>query len=613
MNQYKNITAKNYDELLPYLKDWEGLIYLKKLPISYSPNWLCAWLKSYSDESIEIDVTFVYSNEILIAVIPLMLRIEGKKRTLKFLSDSCSDYLGFPFSSIAPKDLSDIVLNQFKSLNFTHFNFNNVHEDDLSLPILISALTNCGLKTEIKTTEKSLSFKLDRSYQEKFTSIISHRQFRRKERDIKELGSISFKIIHSADRETLEEIFELHIKKWSHNKVFPQFADDRRKEFVRLISDLFSNNNQFTIFCLYAEGILIAYRLGIISQGVYHDWNTSFDSKHQNYAPGTVLLIKVIQYLLKENLLVYDFLNGNEKYKYIWATRVANVFKIEGENILIHENTVEVVDTPKLKNIKSKKCLILDIHGIIFKGGKPIISTIKGIKTLQSLGIKIGILTNTSAVSVSSFQKMFTKVGLSIKEEYIMTSAVAIMNYLIENRITDCYLIGGEPELPTLLKSNKIKLTQKAKEAKAVVIGFSKEFDYSRLTDAYEAIQNGAELICSDADMLYASENRNLPGTGWIVSSISSVCSKQPLVVGKPNDYALKLLMRTMEVQESETMFVGDSLESDINTGKKAGIATCLHLGGVSQLEEVKMLPSSLRPDFVVSSFDEIIEAYRIK
>jgi HAD superfamily hydrolase (TIGR01450 family) len=610
MLEYKVITVKGEDELKDHLPSWQELYQLLSLPISYSPKWLLAWLQSYNDNTIEIDVTFVYQGKKLFAVIPLMIRIENKKRTLKFLSDSCSDYLGIPCRQEINNHLKEIICQRLNELNFTHYNFTNIHENDNSLSFIIYSLSNYGIKPEVEQIEKSISIHIDSNYSHKLDIILSQRQFTRKLKDINELGEIQFKVINSPSKIFLKEIFRVHIEKWEANNVFPQFSDDRRKFFVKKIAETFSEQDVFTVFALYAGENLIAYRMGCISNSTYFDWNTSFDNDKEKYAPGAVLLIKIIKHFLSNNIQQYNFMNGNEKYKYQWATNISGVLKISGENKKEPESKLKPIDTLKLKNIKTKKCLILDIHGIIFKGGQPILPTIEGIKELQGLGIKIGILTNTSAVSVSTFHQMFQDSGLNINEDYIMTSAVAIRNYLLEKEISNCYLIGGEPELPSLLKSSKINLVQNPKEAEIVVVGFSREFSYTTVINAYEAIQNGAEFICSDADMLYASENRNLPGAGWMVSSIAAVCSKEPFIIGKPNDFSLNLLMKIMKVQPNETMFVGDSLESDIKTGKKAGVTTCLHLGGVSQLEEVKLLPTSLRPDFIVSSFEEIVGAF---
>lgn len=609
MQDYKIITIKSHDELEQYLKDWQELYNFLKLPISYNPNWLIAWLNAYNENNVELDITFVYDTDRLLAVIPFMIRIELEKRFLKFLSDSCSDYLGIPFTNEVRDDLIDIITERFKKLEFTHINFNNIHDNDPSLSLLIFSLANYGIKTEIEPTDKSLSIDFNKNTINWLKTKLSNRKYKYILNAINRSDKISFKVINQLDSTVLDEIFNVHIEKWESNKIIPQFSDERRKKFV---SDIAFNQNELSgliCFTLYANNKLISYQLGFIKNAIYYDWNTSFDMEFKKYSPGLVLFTKIIQYLLANEIVRFDFMNGNERYKHKWATNISSVIKITGKN-KSQEFKFEPFDTLKLKNIKTKKCLILDIHGIIFKGGKPILSTIEGIKKLQAIGIKIGILTNTSAVSVSSFLQKFQEYGISIDENHIMTSAIAIRNYLLSKEIFNCYLIGGEPELPILLKESKINIVHKPTKAEAVVVGFSKEFKYSTLIDAYEAIQNGADFICSDTDLLYASENKNLPGAGWIVTSIASVCNKEPLIIGKPNDYSLRLLMKTMNVKPTETMFIGDSIDSDIKTGKKVGIETCLHLGGVSLLNEVKLLPTNQRPDFIISSFEEIVNIF---
>jgi 4-nitrophenyl phosphatase len=610
MVECKVIHAKTISEVNPFLHDWSGLCKSLHLPISYDPKWLLAWVESYADDSIEIDISFIYSADKLKAVLPFMIRTEGKNRTLKFLSDSCSDYLGIPFIGDISFDIIDIVLKRFQEIEFTHYNFTNIHEDDKCLPTLINSLSNNGFKLQIELVEKSPLIILNEDFDRNFRCSIAKDQFKRKLKKINELGKIQLKVIQDVSEDLLNEIIRIHIEKWSSNNVFPQFLDDRRIVFIRKIIDSFSEQKEFIVFGLYANEKLIAYKFGCIRDLIYYDWNHSFDICYEKYSPGIVLLINIIQYLQGNGLNKYDFLNGNEKYKYYWATNIVNVYKISGINNNKERVIKEPIITPKLKILKSKKCIIIDLHGIMFKGDIPITPTILGIKKLQTLGVKIGIYTNTSSISVEDLYNKFMSCGLNINKNYIMTSAIAILDYLILKGYKKCYLIGGKPELPFLLESANIDIVQTPQDAQVVVVGFSMEFNYSQLIDAYEAINNGADFICSDADLLYSTNQKNLPGSGWIVSSISSVCNKEPLIIGKPNNFALNLLLDKMEIKPEEAMFIGDNLKSDIAVGKKAGLSTCLQLGGVSELNDVKVLSSSSRPDYIINSFDEIVEVF---
>ena len=611
---YHTIVIKNIENLSDYLTDWQKLYEMLKMPISYNPSWLMSWLKSYKDETIEIDISFIYdNNNILYAVIPLMIRTIKGNRIIKFLSDSCSDYQGLLFVDEIEKDLSEILVGRFRNLDFTHFEFSNIHENDKSISIIIYSLSNYGIIPKIEQFDRSLSIIINDDYYNNFySSTVSKRQYKRKIKNLNEQGRISFKIVNSVDDSLLNEVLKIHIDKWNKNNIYPQFSDERRITFINELRKGVLGNI-LTIFCLYLNETLIAYRFGFVCDSTYYDWNTSFDYNYEKYAPGTVLIIKIIEYLYQIGICKYDFLNGNENYKYVWSNNNTGIFKVKGENIK-NKFHLKSYDTPKEKDIRNKKCIILDIHGIILKGSTPIYSTIEGINKLQSIGIKIGVYTNTSAVSASYFCELFKNHGLFIEEKYIMTSAIALKNYLIKKKIKNCYLIGGEPEVPKLLISNNINISTQVKDVEVVVVGFSNKFTYSQLTDAYDAIKNGAEFICCDADLLFVSENNKiLPGTGWIVSSISAVCEKEPLIIGKPNDFSLKSLMDTMQVKREETMFIGDNLESDILVGKKAGITTCLQLGGVSQIDEIKKMSSSSRPDFIIDSFEEIVNIFNKK
>lgn len=236
---FKIINVQSYNEIYNHISNWEELFRILKLPISYSPKWLLAWMDSYLDGNIKIDITFVYKEAKLVAVIPLMVRKIKEKHVLKFLTDSCSDYLGFIFLPELQTEISKILDNQLNRIEYTHYDFINIHEYDKNLDVLISSLSSLGHKITIKNTDKSLSINLNDQFKQEFSNIKIKKDFRTKFRDFEKLENVSFKVVNLLNKKLFEEIYKIHIGKWTANKVFPQFSDEKRKKFVESISKNF--------------------------------------------------------------------------------------------------------------------------------------------------------------------------------------------------------------------------------------------------------------------------------------------------------------------------------------------------------------------------------------
>jgi ribonucleotide monophosphatase NagD (HAD superfamily) len=83
-------------------------------------------------------------------------------------------------------------------------------------------------------------------------------------------------------------------------------------------------------------------------------------------------------------------------------------------------------------------------------------------------------------------------------------------------------------------------------------------------------------------------------------------CSKHKLelVFGKPSPLIVEAAHRQLNLETSECMIVGDSLESDISMGQQAGIATALVLTGVTRREDLASTP--IQPSYIIESIAEL-------
>ncbi|CAN0418346.1 unnamed protein product, partial [Ectocarpus sp. 13 AM-2016] len=60
-----------------------------------------------------------------------------------------------------------------------------------------------------------------------------------------------------------------------------------------------------------------------------------------------------------------------------------------------------------------------------------------------------------------------------------------------------------------------------------------------------------------------------------------------PVVVGKPNPLLIRQLMNQNGLAASQTLMVGDRLDTDIMFGNAGGVSSALVLTGVSEMSDV--------------------------
>ncbi len=115
------------------------------------------------------------------------------------------------------------------------------------------------------------------------------------------------------------------------------------------------------------------------------------------------------------------------------------------------------------------------------------------------------------------------------------------------------------------------------------MVGIDRAFTYDKLLFAHAAITRGhAALIATNRDATYPTETGEIPGGGSIVAAVATAAGREPLVIGKPEPFALEMILRDAGTPLDEAAMVGDRMDTDIAAGNRVGIASILVLTGVT-------------------------------
>ncbi|MFH1521068.1 MAG: HAD-IIA family hydrolase [Candidatus Micrarchaeota archaeon] len=254
------------------------------------------------------------------------------------------------------------------------------------------------------------------------------------------------------------------------------------------------------------------------------------------------------------------------------------------------------------------KLVIFDLDGVIYRGDTLIKGADKTVEWLKSHGIKTAYLTNACSTSRKGRVCKMTDLGVNAKENEMFTTSYVVSHYILEKYPKSkrkVYYVG-QSGVEEELKLHGVPVVN-AEKADIVVVGWDPDFTYKKMSNAYRAIVRGAEFIATNTDATFPIEDGFLPGAGAIVSSIAYASGKEPKIVGKPNTFVLKMILKRFNVKKNEVLMVGDRLETDIAFGKKAGMKTALVLTGVSKKEQIK---KGEEPDYVFGSVVDIISIF---
>ena len=133
--------------------------------------------------------------------------------------------------------------------------------------------------------------------------------------------------------------------------------------------------------------------------------------------------------------------------------------------------------------------------------------------------------------------------------------------------------------------------------ADAVVVGWDRGFDFSRLARAADAVRAGARLVGTNEDATFPTPDGLLPGAGALLAAVAYASGATPEVAGKPHAPMRRLVRERVG---SVTTVVGDRPSTDGALARALGARFALVLSGVTgerELDGLEPAPDAVAPD----------------
>lgn len=249
------------------------------------------------------------------------------------------------------------------------------------------------------------------------------------------------------------------------------------------------------------------------------------------------------------------------------------------------------------------KAILSDMDGVIYRGKTPVDGAKDFVRRLVETRTRFLFLTNNSEQTPIDLLRKLEGMGIEgLYEQSFYTSAMATAAFLHSQKPGgSAYVIGGNGLASELYKVG-FSLTESNPDY--VVVGKTASFNFEMMKKALRLIGNGAKFIATNPDVVDPTESGLEPAAGSILASIEVASGKRPYVVGKPNALMMTIARKQLGSHSSETVMIGDRMDTDIVAGLEAGMTTCLVLSGVSTRATLDAFP--YRPSHVFDSVADI-------
>lgn len=245
---------------------------------------------------------------------------------------------------------------------------------------------------------------------------------------------------------------------------------------------------------------------------------------------------------------------------------------------------------------------LIDMDGVIYRGHELIPGAAEFIRRLVDERIPFLFLTNNSQRTRRDVATKLERLGIAVEESHIFTCAMATARFLDEQKPRGTAYVIGEGGLLHALHRNGYSIVDQAPDY--VVVGEGRTVTLETLETAVRLILGGAKLIATNLDPNCPTANGLRPGCGATVAYLKAVTGVKSFSVGKPSPVMMRAARKELRLATSETVMIGDTMDTDILGGVQMGYRTILVLSGGTKSSDLERY--AYRPDLVLDSVAEL-------
>ncbi len=253
--------------------------------------------------------------------------------------------------------------------------------------------------------------------------------------------------------------------------------------------------------------------------------------------------------------------------------------------------------------------VVSDLDGVVYRGAAAVPHAVEALTTARA---RVGVVyaTNNASRTVSSISAQMASVGLVVRPEEVVTSALAGAALLADELPAGATVlaVGGDGVVEALRSAGFHPVRTAQPGLAAVLQGYGGNVTANDLGEASLAVAAGARWVATNTDRTLPIDRGIIPGNGTLVAAVAAATGLEPVVVGKPYPPLYAQSARVLGTALARTLAIGDRLETDIAGAHAAGMDSVWVLTGVHGVTDLAR--STATPTYAVLALDELHQPY---
>ena len=290
--------------------------------------WLNTWWRTY----LELRDAFTGSFDLLVITIkdanknttgiaPLMLECNGEQKTIRFLGEGVSDFADFLVWGDRYDFFHQCLSLLDKTCKGADVELQQFPKNSPNYAPLMSVLKEKGYAFRESVIEKCPYLSISDGWEDYYASVSNKHRYdiRRCKRRLEEQGKLSFTRFNVVDQKHIDEFSQINIQRQRSLNRPSLYENPFKHKFVMAVSRKLNDIGMMDAAALFHNDRMISYVYGFCYRRIHYYWNISFLPEYARYSPGKILLYHLLSDSFKKGYRKFDFMRGDEKYKFIWA------------------------------------------------------------------------------------------------------------------------------------------------------------------------------------------------------------------------------------------------------------------------------------------------------
>ena len=317
------VSKENFDSIT---EEWECILpHTGANTIFITPWWQQLWWNRYGDDDSELEILSIRDGDTLLGIAPLMTRGD----TLSFLGDTdLFDYHDFLVREGCEDAFYDTLWQHIESMDWRKMELKSLRESSETLRRFPEFAQTSGWTATVTDEDVSPFADLDASW-DGYVAGLRKKDRHELRRKLRRLNNGNHASQYAFDdpgeiADAMPEFFRLMRASRPDKDDF--LTSDREQFFSELAQEL-SSRDQFRLFFLEINDVRVASCICFDYNGSYLLYNSGYDPEYSRLSVGLLNKALCIQEAIESGKSKFDFLRGNERYKY----------NLGGTNQTIHE------------------------------------------------------------------------------------------------------------------------------------------------------------------------------------------------------------------------------------------------------------------------------------